>query len=273
MFLISAVSMRDVGGELGARMTGRIAVLRTSLDATSPDRLTGPARTGSLIELARLLLERFHQHHGQPAIPDLDEADERLGEAYARLGPGTVARAQVAGQLGNICAFRSAFTGINPAQLDAAVAYHDEAIDHPDLPGPSRDLILVLSALPRALRALPSADQMSQLGRTDMRSLLQNMSWLANGLTPARRYDLDLATERLQRVLAGPAADPWLQRLAGQLMQLTVVIRGVFGVDGPIGMANALVGLQLLWGTNVAGSGRLGIPLLAGSADALDPGD
>jgi hypothetical protein len=266
--------MRDAHEELGAHMTdGRIARLRTSLDVLTPEQLAGPARTAPLIELARLLLERFHQHRGQPATLDLDEAYHRLGEAYTRLPAGTLGRAQVAGQLGNICAFRSAFTGISLAQLDIAIGYHDEAIGHPDLPVAGRELLLVLSALPRALRALPSADQLARLGRTDMRSLLHNMSWLANGLTPQCRYDLDLATERLQRVLAGPAADPQVQQLAGQLRQLTVVIRGVFGVDGPLGMANALGGLQLLWGNGVAGSGRPGIPLLIPSARTVDAAD
>jgi hypothetical protein len=170
-----------------------------------------------------------------------------------------VGRAEVAGQLGNICAFRSAFTGISAADTDVAIGFHDEAIAHPDLPAASKELLLVLSALPRALRALPSADQMAQLGRTDMRSLLHNMSWLANGLTPQRRLDLDLATGRLRQVLDGPAVDPGVQQLAGQLLQLTVVIRAVFGVDGPMGMANALGGLQHLWG---AGGSALAGPLL-----------
>jgi hypothetical protein len=242
---------------------GRIAELRAALDRSADPtvELVGETRTASLIELARLLLDRFHRHRSGPdgsGATDLDEAYGRLCEAHARLPAGTMRRAQVAGQLGNICAFRSAFTGISAADTDVAIGYHDEAIAHPDLPAATRELLLVLSALPRVLRALPSADQMAQLGRTDMRSLLQNMSWLANGLTPQRRDDLDVATQRLRQVLDGPAVDPPVQHLAGQLLQLTTVIRGVFGVDGPMGMANALGGLQHLWGT---GSSALAGPL------------
>lgn len=233
---------------------GRIAELRAVLDRAADPTVesAGAARTASLIELARLLLERFHRYGSGSdgdGPTDLDEAYGRLAEAYPRLPAGSVRRAQVAGQLGNICAFRSAFTGISATDTDVAIGYHDEAIEHPDLPAASRQLLLVLSALPRALRSLPSAEQMVQLGRTDMRSLLQNMSWLANGLTPQRRDDLDLATRRLRQVLDAPAVDPPVQHLAGQLLQLTTVIRGVFGVDGPMGMANALGGLQHLWGT------------------------
>jgi hypothetical protein len=237
---------------------GRIAELRETLDRSA----AGSARTTPLIELARLLIDRFHREASGPGgagATDLDEAFRRLSEAYPELPAGTVGRAEVAGQLGNICAFRSAFTGISAADTDVAIGFHDEAIAHPDLPATSRELLLVLSALPRALRALPSADQMAQLGRTDMRSLLQNMSWLANGLTPQRRLDLELATGRLRQVLDGPAIDPRVRQLAEQLLQLTVVIRAVFGVDGPMGMANALGGLEHLWS---AGGSALAGPLL-----------
>jgi hypothetical protein len=268
--------LRDLRGEMAGQMTdGRIAELRGALDRTADPAAdgVGSPRAVPLVELARLLLERFHRHGTGPrgtGTADLDEAYNRLCEAYSHLGAGTVGRAQVAGQLGNICAFRSAFTGLSAADTDVAIGYHDEAIEHPGLPAASRELLLVLSALPRALRALPSADQMVQLGRTDMRSLLQNMSWLANGLTPQRRHDLDLASGRLQQVLDGPAVDPRVQHLAGQLLRLTAVIRGVFGVDGPMGMANALGGLQHLWGT---GGSALAGPLLTAPLGVASDGE
>jgi hypothetical protein len=247
--------MSEGGGD-----AARITALRASLDQLDPS-LTSTARVGALIELGRLLLGRFEQRSRPDptdAMGDLDEAHARLFEAYGQLPVGDVRRARVAGQLGNIYAFRSAFTGISAADNDTAIRLHDEAIEHPELSPAGREQLLLFSALPRALRALPSAEQMARLGRTDTPSLLQNMSWLATGLTPQRRHDLELATRRLQRVVDGPAVDGRVQELATRLLQLVGVLRAVFGVEGPLGMANALSGLELLWAAPAAGLSWMG---------------
>ncbi|WP_199515176.1 hypothetical protein [Nucisporomicrobium flavum] len=160
-------------------------------------RLTGPARTRTLLELGQKLADVYwRQGPGQPAgLPYLNEAIAAIGEAYGYFASDDAWRGQVASQLGWLHGVRFlAHAGPEPDR-DAGVALLEEALAFPQLSPVIQDMSRIALGqlyLARATRVLQSPQIAAML--------------IGPGLPPQALADAERAAELFRTILARPSA-------------------------------------------------------------------
>ncbi|UQU64293.1 hypothetical protein COUCH_35945 [Couchioplanes caeruleus] len=160
-------------------------------------RLTGPARTRTLLELGQKLADLYwRQGPGQPAgLPYLSEAIAAIGEAYGYFAADDAWRGQVASQLGWLHGVRFlAHAGPEPDR-DAGLALLEEALAFPQLSPVLQDMSRIALGqlyLARATRVLQSPQVAAML--------------IGPGLPPQALADAERAAGLFRTVLARPSA-------------------------------------------------------------------
>jgi len=228
------------------------------------DRLTGAARTRALLELGRLLSDRYWRAGpGRPAAaPYLDAAVKALDEAYGYLDPGDNLRGQVAAQLGWLLGARHLAHG--SADRDQKTAMHllEEALAFPQLPPILRSVArIVLGQL--YLSVVTKTLQSADLAMTALRS----------GTAPPEAAYADRAVDCFRQVLAEPLAGAEVTRTAETLLAVAEAIQtmmsGFGGAPGGLDlgkMMQAMATLQKM--QEQQGSGTGGLPPMPSFVDA-----
>lgn len=201
------------------------------------ERITGPARTGDLLDLARMLIDRYWRTGpGQArALPDLSAAIEALTEAYGYFAPDDRARAQVAVQLGSLLAARYVTHGGQDSDRETGIERLTEGLGSTGLP---------------AAQVLFGRFMLGQLhlsraaGKVRTGGLLPAMMPGGGSQVEAARS----AAECFRQVLAAPELAPEIMTLAKTMLALAEgIVQSFSGVGVKVGaVARVMQDMQRL---------------------------
>jgi hypothetical protein len=185
-------------------------------------RLTGAARTHPLLQLGRLLADRYWRAGpGTPvALPHLDGAIQAMEEAYGYFAAADGVRGTVAAHAGWLIGARYVAHGGSEIDRERGICLLEEALACPDLPPALRFVQLVLGTL-----YLSRASQ-------GLQSPAMSVA-LRSGSAPKSNADADRAADCFHQLLAGPSLGAEVTTMAETMLTVAEAIQTMLGGIGP----------------------------------------